>query len=436
MTSKRGIIAAVSASVILIFGAGAVVTHARAAGGAGPNTSCTSTSPCLAESNTSTGDGVQGVSTKGVGVDGRTNAKGSTGAGAGFGVEGIDERTASGTGVYNAGVKGTSTNGDGVFGSGTFGVVGSGTLEGVLGETNPVGFGKTGGMAGVIGSNNTTSTSVYANGFGGDLFLGNNSSSEDVFVVDDGGNTTISGSATIGGGSAFTGVSIDSGGTSSDGTQSYGTNIGVEGITSPEGLSGSGGLAGIQGSNNTTSIAVRANGFGGLLFDGNNSSSVDVFTVDDSGNVAITGLITTGGACSGGCINGRSDSRLVEYAPREAEPTMEDFGEGRVVNGAGYVRLDPMFAKTINQTTSYMVFITPEGDNRGLYVTQKSIGGFMVRESQGGHSTLAFSYRIVAKPFGVTAPRLATTLVAKHVKERPTFKTAPLTHSAKPVLNH
>jgi hypothetical protein len=55
---------------------------------------------------------------------------------------------------------------------------------------------------------------------------------------------------------------------------------------------------------------------------------------------------------------------------------------------------------------SYLVFVTPEGDNRGLYVTQKSANGFAVHESQGGHSSLAFSYRIVAKPFGNQIPRL------------------------------
>jgi hypothetical protein len=37
---------------------------------------------------------------------------------------------------------------------------------------------------------------------------------------------------------------------------------------------------------------------------------------------------------------------------------------------------------------------------------QKSIAGFAVRESHGGRSTLSFSYRIVAKPFGSREPRL------------------------------
>jgi hypothetical protein len=70
------------------------------------------------------------------------------------------------------------------------------------------------------------------------------------------------------------------------------------------------------------------------------------------------------------------------------------------------VHLESRFATTKAPGVNYLVFITPEGDNRGLYVTQKSAVGFAVRESQGGHSTLAFSYRIVAKPFENDSPRL------------------------------
>jgi hypothetical protein len=56
-----------------------------------------------------------------------------------------------------------------------------------------------------------------------------------------------------------------------------------------------------------------------------------------------------------------------------------------------------------------MVFVSPQGDNHGLYVTQISGRGFVVRESYGGHATLAFDYRIVAKPFDTNAVRLAPT---------------------------
>jgi hypothetical protein len=56
---------------------------------------------------------------------------------------------------------------------------------------------------------------------------------------------------------------------------------------------------------------------------------------------------------------------------------------------------------------AYHVFVTPEGDCKGLYVTQKSPAGFVVRELQGGRSTLTFDYRIVAKPLDDDGRRLA-----------------------------
>jgi hypothetical protein len=62
----------------------------------------------------------------------------------------------------------------------------------------------------------------------------------------------------------------------------------------------------------------------------------------------------------------------------------------------------------MEKRASYMVIITPEGPSRGLYVTKKSAVGFAVRENPGGNSTLAFSYRIVAKPFGEHPVRLQT----------------------------
>jgi hypothetical protein len=81
-------------------------------------------------------------------------------------------------------------------------------------------------------------------------------------------------------------------------------------------------------------------------------------------------------------------------------------GEGRLVNGAARVQLDPAFAGAIAQQPNYLVFITPEGDTRGLYVTGKSLTGFEVRESQGGRATVDFSYRAVAHPYGDASPRL------------------------------
>jgi hypothetical protein len=130
--------------------------------------------------------------------------------------------------------------------------------------------------------------------------------------------------------------------------------------------------------------------------------------VFSDGNEQITGKIFTGGACGTGCARTATsgEKRVRFYSPQESLPTVEDFGEGQLVNGQAYVRIDPAFANTMDPRANYMVFITPEGDSRGVYVTAKTSAGFVVRENQGGRSTLAFSYRIVAKPYGEHPARL------------------------------
>jgi hypothetical protein len=165
------------------------------------------------------------------------------------------------------------------------------------------------------------------------------------------------------------------------------------------GVSASGSVAGIDGdAGNPTATAVRGFGVGGFVFEGIGTSFSDIFTVDNLGNVNAhsysSGLAATSGRT------------MVTYAQQGSEPVVEDYGQAQLTNGSSYVALESRFASLMARGTAYLVFITPEGDNRGLYVTQKTVSGFAVRESQGGHSTLAFSYRIVAKPLGNQAPRL------------------------------
>ena len=61
------------------------------------------------------------------------------------------------------------------------------------------------------------------------------------------------------------------------------------------------------------------------------------------------------------------------------------------------------------------MFLTPEGECHGLYVTNKSAAGFEVHELGGGQSNVAFDYRIVALRLGYENARLEdeTAMVTK-----------------------
>jgi hypothetical protein len=79
-----------------------------------------------------------------------------------------------------------------------------------------------------------------------------------------------------------------------------------------------------------------------------------------------------------------------------SRPFIEDAGEARLVAGSAHIQLNPAFASTISARQPYMVFMTPNGESRGLYVIGKSRTGFDVRENAGGKSTMIFDYRVLA----------------------------------------
>jgi hypothetical protein len=333
-------------------------------------TTCSSNFPCAGYDNTASGPAFEGETGKGTGLLGAASKTG-------IGVEG--------TSTSSVGVEGIGNSSDGGYFSGKTGVSASGSSsgDGVFAV----------GSTGVDAVSSSTTGDVFE-GFsgGGYLFQGFNPSATGVFTVDDQGNDSNAGYTTT-----------------------YGTVYGGYGNNQVAGAYLDGEDYGVEGTNLAShdngvgdGYAVFALGYGGDLYASNNSDQVNSFYVTDAGDVHITGKIYTSGSCSSGCVR-QADGpgvHVISYTPSESQPTMEDFGEGQMVNGSAYVRLESTFAKTIDQTSDYLVFITPEGDSRGVYVTQKSPSGFTVRENQGGRSTLSFGYRIVAKPYGDSSPRL------------------------------
>ncbi len=347
----------------------------------------TSVSGTGAQGTTKSGTGVSGIATTGNGVSGvSTNGAGVTGTsstGAGVAANGISigaEAASSGTGGVGleAIANVSASNGTGVLsyanGTGGVGVSANGGSFGL--QAN----GPTAGQA-ISGS---TGTSVEADSTGSLLYTGFNSGILQ-FYVDQFGN-------------------VGSAGTLSGTTGSFSNTSG--GFPTLSATNTQAAINGITTDPSTTNSAFRAFTQGGAFFMGLNGTTVN-FYADGAGNLTLAGQIFTSGSCNFGCIaHGPAQKRVVSYAPRESQPTMEDFGEGQLVNGEAHVPLDPKFANVIDQNANYLVFAMPEGDCNGLFVAEKSKTGFVVRELRGGHSTLGFEYRIVAKPFGDHSARL------------------------------
>lgn len=136
----------------------------------------------------------------------------------------------------------------------------------------------------------------------------------------------------------------------------------------------------------------------------NIANNVNTLNVHATGDVSISGSLGVLG--SKNSIVKIADGRWVALSAMESPETwFEDFGTIRLRNGRAFVRIDKMFAQTANVDILYKVFLTPNGNTRGLYVIKKTAATFEVRENGGGRSNVTFDYRIVAKRRGYERDR-------------------------------
>jgi len=402
--------------------------------------------------------GVTGVSAGGTsyGVNANATAAGSTGV---YG-------TAPQFGLY--GLATGSGNTVGVFGSGADGLQGSGTVHGVYAAST--GAGSSGvyatapafGLYGVATATSGNSVGVYGTGIDG---LQGSGSAYGVYgAASASGSTGVYGTApqfgVYGVATAGSGNTVGVFGRGVDGLQGAGTIHGVYANGSQYGVESftSAGVAGTYGvyqdASTTGATFFSESGKGGAVWAdtnwngesltadipallatadanygailANNSSDIATAWIVNLANGPTTTVVRaggTGGSCSltgGGdaactgtlksvvATTGSAGARRVEtYSMQSPENWFEDFGSGALSNGAATITLDPTFTQTVNTGTEYHVFLTPNGDSKGLYVSQKTATSFEVREQGGGTSSIAFDYRIVAKRVGYENVRLA-----------------------------
>ena len=303
---------------------------------------------------------------------------------------GVLQVTNTGTSGNNPGIVGT-TNSTGSTGVKGFASATSGITNGVYGSSaSSAGYGVQGSSpyVGVYGT--SPNVGVYGSSSGGGAFVvGVQGASSDLGVYGQ-----ASGASSTGVGFDDAGVWGNTAGTSQD-------YIGVLG-TADDNNAG----AFYNNSGSDTS------GYGATLYALNNSgdSSTLIFQATNSGGswcvIFTGGDLSCTGTVSGTVRAGDGARRVMVHSVQSPENWFEDFGSGTLANGAATVALDPTFASTVNTATDYHVFLTPNGDCKGLYVSQKSADSFEVRELGGGQSSFAFDYRIVAKRAGYENQRL------------------------------
>lgn len=139
---------------------------------------------------------------------------------------------------------------------------------------------------------------------------------------------------------------------------------------------------------------------GGLLFNAESFGFGGICTITVGGHLACNGVLGEVAPVDGGA------RKVALNAISAPENWFEDAGSGQLSNGEAVINLERLFGETVNTSVDYHVFLTPNGDCKGLYVAQKSAGSFVVRELGGGTSSIAFDYRIMAKRKGYEQIRL------------------------------
>ena len=167
-----------------------------------------------------------------------------------------------------------------------------------------------------------------------------------------------------------------------------------------------------SGSDTTTPALYAYNGSSNgeaLVFQAGNGLSGGICEIMNNGDLKCSGSLS-------GVVKADGGSKQVSvHAMLSPENWFEDFGSATLANGVATVALDPTFTATVNTTIDYHVFLTPTGDCKGLYISQKSANSFEVRELAGGQSNVAFDYRIVAKRAGYETQRLED--VTEHARQ-------------------
>lgn len=312
---------------------------------------------------------------------------------------------ATSTGIGSGFLGSNTSQGDGVDGKTT------GTGNGVSGTSN-------GGGYGVFGGTDTISAGVE--GFNGSSA---STGGPGVNGVSDSGPGVTGESESASGGVEGTNTNTGDG---VDGTAQKAGN-GVLGVSeSGYGVQGQSSAkdAGVGGFSFSKNSGEGAAGVYGQSLEGigvyGYSESSNGYGLYSQGNAYVDGVLYTEGSCKDGCSRTRGEAA---FAARTSQPTIDDIGESVLRHGVAHVALATDFANTIDSNKPYVVLLTPEGD-AALYVASRTATSFDVRQIAGGHSSIAFAYRIVAKPYGLKDERLPF----KTLPDAATFKQPRITH--------
>ena len=144
--------------------------------------------------------------------------------------------------------------------------------------------------------------------------------------------------------------------------------------------------------------------------------------IDVSGNLSCTGSKSAIVPVDGG------HARWLSTPSNRRKTGLRISGPGELSDGSAVISLEPTFSQTVNSAIEYHVFLTPTGDCKGLYVSNKTADSFEVHEVAGGTSSISFDYRIMVRRKGYENVRLADRTEQFNFSSREEAKTGAQTN--------
>jgi hypothetical protein len=302
----------------------------------------------------------------------------------------------------------------------------------------------TSGDFGIRAQNASTDSVVAQGGFDGGYFIGG--TGDGVFIQDDTDAGFTAGTVGFEFGSTQETLGAWDFSASPAGYGVYGEQVtgNTSGFSRPSAIWGDasaapGVLATSDSEDGLVALTADSSGIGqaAAFFDNTSTNGSDPVIYAYGFGVGGTCIINTSGdlSCSGSKsavvpVDGGS-RKVALYAIEGPENWFEDAGSAHLSNGEAVVNLEGVFGQTVNTDIDYHVFLTPNGDCKGLYVSQKTAASFVVRELGGGTSSIAFDYRIMAKRKGYENIRLADKTEAFRRPDSPTRAKSGLQRPAK-----
>ncbi len=148
---------------------------------------------------------------------------------------------------------------------------------------------------------------------------------------------------------------------------------------------------------NYDGIYVDSAGERGGYFANYNNDHYTLEVINNSGTGSdIKGIYIQGhGFATGGWATSIQDS--ICFATINPNQEIMISGTSNLENGIAFISLPDKIQKVLSEKIPIKVIITPNSECNGLYVTNKSTAGFMVKELANGRANASFDWLLIGR---------------------------------------